>query len=368
MGAAGDGPSPPAPGSSPTAKTGGPSGILPASHWTAQTIDDDDNDSSLGDVDNVSSTASLSSSILEYRTINGRTFHSDRVTDGQYWTPNDERQNESMDINHHLLTLVLDGKLFLAPIKDDVQKVIDIGTGTGMWAIDFADQFPNANVIGTDISPIQPSWVPPNLQFQIDDATKEWTSRDNEFDFIHMRYLFGSVADWAALYRQAFRCCKPGGWIEDFEASTVMSSDDGSVKEGSPMNQWGKVFFEGGRKLGRPFTVLEDDLQRKGMEAAGFVNINVWDFKCPLTGWPKDKKLQEMGLYSQLALEQDVEGYVLYMWSQVMGWSNDEIHVYIAHLRKQLRDKNVHAFFRMRVVYAQKPEGKSDEGETAAAS
>lgn len=29
---------------------------------------------------------------------------------------------------------------------------------------DFADDHPGANVIGTDISPIQPKWVPPNLK------------------------------------------------------------------------------------------------------------------------------------------------------------------------------------------------------------
>lgn len=29
---------------------------------------------------------------------------------------------------------------------------------------DFADEFPEAEVIGTDISPIQPTWIPPNLK------------------------------------------------------------------------------------------------------------------------------------------------------------------------------------------------------------
>jgi methylase of polypeptide subunit release factors len=33
--------------------------------------------------------------------------------------------------------------------------VLDIGTGTGIWAIDFADEHPEAEVIGTDLSPIQ---------------------------------------------------------------------------------------------------------------------------------------------------------------------------------------------------------------------
>ena len=56
----------------------------------------EDNDSAYGD-DLASSTASLSTSILRYRTIHGRTYHSDKGS-ADYWTPNDERQNESMDI------------------------------------------------------------------------------------------------------------------------------------------------------------------------------------------------------------------------------------------------------------------------------
>lgn len=35
--------------------------------------------------------------------------------------------------------------------------MLDLGTGTGIWAIDFADEYPSANVIGTDLSPIQPT-------------------------------------------------------------------------------------------------------------------------------------------------------------------------------------------------------------------
>lgn len=46
-----------------------------------------------------SSTASIASSILEYRAINGRTYHSARhATD--YFTPNDEQHQESLDITY----------------------------------------------------------------------------------------------------------------------------------------------------------------------------------------------------------------------------------------------------------------------------
>jgi hypothetical protein len=59
--------------------------------------EDDDGDSAVGD-DVASSTASISSSILEYRKFQGRTFHSEKY-DVEYFTPNDEQQMESVDIS-----------------------------------------------------------------------------------------------------------------------------------------------------------------------------------------------------------------------------------------------------------------------------
>ncbi|KAH8879347.1 S-adenosyl-L-methionine-dependent methyltransferase [Thozetella sp. PMI_491] len=313
----------------------------------------DDRDSALGDEDRVSLMASLSSSILHYRTIHGRTYHSEKGN-AEYWGPNDARQNEALDIIHHMLTLVLDGKLFRAPIKDNVQRVLDIGTGT-----DFADQYPHAEVIGTDISPIQPLWLPPNLRFEMEDATQAWSYPADSFDFVHFRYLFGSFTDWSALYRQAFRCCKPGGYLEDVEASLFALSDDGSVAAGTPMGRWGNLFREGGEKLGRSFTVVDDDVQRRGMEEAGFTDVTVWDFKCPLGGWPRDRVLREIGLFCHLTLEQDLEGFVLYMFQFVLGWAEEDIHTYATGLRAQLNDRSVHGYFRIRFVHGKKPEASN---------
>ncbi|KAK4154797.1 secondary metabolism regulator LAE1 [Chaetomidium leptoderma] len=337
----------------------GPSNdILPGDHWTQQPVEpaaDNDGDSSY-DSDNASSTASLTSSILEYRTIQGRTYHSDRVSNGEYWGPNDDKQNVAMDIIHHGLMLALDGKLFKAPLDmHKVKKVLDVGTGTGLWAIDFADEYPDVEVIGTDISPIQPGWVPPNLFFEIEDMTQPWTFGENTFDFVHMRYLFGSVPDWNALFKEAYHALQPGGFIETLEADALIFAEDGTIADGSPLDQWGKVFIEGGKKFGRSFSVVNEDLQRKAIEAAGFTNIVQWDFNSPITGWSADKKLKEIGTYGHLSLEQDMDGMVLYMFKEVMGWSSPEIMAYIAHLRRQLRDKSVHPCCKLRMVYAQKP-------------
>lgn len=58
-----------------------------------------------------------------------------------------------------------------------------------------------------------------------------------------------------------------------------MQSDHIPLPEGSALGQWGKFFVEGGKKIGRTFTVLEDGVQRRAMEAAGFVDIEEYDFK-----------------------------------------------------------------------------------------
>lgn len=176
------------------------------------TVDQPDTDSAYGDEsDTQSDTTSLVSEVQNFKYENGRRYHSYRA--GEYVLPNDETEQDRQDILHHVRNLVLNGALFRAPLRADIHRALDIGTGTGIWAIDFADQFPTAEVIGTDLSPIQPSWVPPNLHFEVDDATAEWTfSRNKPFDFIHARDLGGSIGDWPALLRQAYEHLKPGGW------------------------------------------------------------------------------------------------------------------------------------------------------------
>jgi len=113
----------------------------------------------------------------------------------------------------------------------------------------------------------------------VDDITQEWTYPANTFDYIHMRWMVGSVAHWTALYKEIFRALKSGGTFEHKESSCVIQSDDGTVGPDSAIAQWGKVFLQAGKKFGRTFAVIEEDLQIKAMEAAGFVDVQVTNFK-----------------------------------------------------------------------------------------
>ena len=59
----------------------------------------------------------------------------------EYWGPNDDRQNNGLDIAHHFMVMLKGDRLFAAPM-DHPKRVLDIGTGTGIWAIDMADPAP----------------------------------------------------------------------------------------------------------------------------------------------------------------------------------------------------------------------------------
>jgi ubiquinone/menaquinone biosynthesis C-methylase UbiE len=54
-----------------------------------------------------------------------------------YLLPNDDKEADRLDMSHEMILTLMDRKLFLAPIGQHPQRVIDIGTGTGIWAIDF---------------------------------------------------------------------------------------------------------------------------------------------------------------------------------------------------------------------------------------
>lgn len=74
-------------------------------------------------------------------------------------------------MQYEVLQIVLDGRNYLAPFSKEnpPKKVLDIATGTGRWAIEMGDEFPQAEITGTDLSPIQPTCVPPNVTFYVED-------------------------------------------------------------------------------------------------------------------------------------------------------------------------------------------------------
>lgn len=145
---------------------------------------------------------SLSSSVRDYLFENGRRYH--RFREGRYNFPNDEAEQDREDMKHACVKMLCQNQLYFAPIdENNLQNVLDIGTGTGIWAIEFGDLFPSADVLGIDLSPIQPDWVPANVHFVVDDAESDWIYPPDHFDYIHTRHTVMAIKDWPKLYREA---------------------------------------------------------------------------------------------------------------------------------------------------------------------
>jgi len=262
--------------------------------------------------------------------------------------------------------MLQDDKLFNAPIDSNPQNILDVGTGTGIWAIDVADKYPSAQVIGTDISPIQPSWVPPNCKFEIEDCQLEWTFPENHFDFIYMRTLFGSIADWPALYKEAFKAIKPGGWFENFEFDNTVRSDSPIVAKDPDhvFHKWTSLLFEAAGKTGRGLEIAQDGRMKKHMEEAGFVGIVEKKWSVPVGGWSSDPKLKVVGQYNYLFCDQSLEGFAMYLLIQFMGWQYNEVQVLAAKMRAAMKDnKRLRPYYDVICVMGRKPESKGKEAE-----
>lgn len=93
-----------------------------------------------------------------------------------------------IDLQHELWLLLMKKRLSWAPLETEPRRVLDIGTGTGIWACDYAEAHPTAEVVGTDLSLIQPKYSPPNCHFVREDAEEEWV-HDSPFDYIHVRMM-----------------------------------------------------------------------------------------------------------------------------------------------------------------------------------
>ncbi|KAM0428955.1 hypothetical protein ACHAPT_006758 [Fusarium lateritium] len=293
---------------------------------------------------------SLASSVINYKYENGRRYHAFRA--GTYLLPNDDTEQDRMDLVHHIYRLLLGGKLFLAPFTKEPQRVLDLGTGTGIWAMDFADEYPSAEVIGTDLSPIQPKWTPPNCIFEVDDFEEEWVYR-KPFDFIHGRELEGCIANEDELFRRAFEHLAPGGYVEFQAAYTRWLSDDGTAEKAENAQTWLKTLLEGSAKFGKS---LEGAIGwKEKIEAAGFVDVQQQVLKLPIGSWPKDPKLKEMGKFQAIQQIQAVESYTPRVFSTVLGWKDEEIQAYVAKVRKDLRDPSIHLYIPIYFVWGRKP-------------
>ena len=71
------------------------------------------------------------------------------------------------------------------------------------------DLYPGASIVGVDLSPIQPEWVPPGVKFMVDDVESAWLRPLDHFDYIHGRHTVMAIKNWPQLMGRVFEYALP---------------------------------------------------------------------------------------------------------------------------------------------------------------
>jgi hypothetical protein len=186
------------------------------------------------------------------------------------------------------------------------------------------------------------SSVPPNCHFEVDDVEDEW-KYNHKFDYIHGRFLALCFKDTATVFQNAFDALTPGGYFEMQDALTLTCID--SSGEGTQLMRWVSLMIEVATKLGRDWAKVTK--YKSWMEEAGFVDVKETYFAWPTNIWPRGQHYKTLGVWAGADLKDGLEGFSMVALTRALGWTSEEVKALLADVRRDLDDRNIHAYLPM---------------------
>ncbi|KAI1488411.1 S-adenosyl-L-methionine-dependent methyltransferase [Biscogniauxia mediterranea] len=241
---------------------------------------------------------------------------------GKIFLPFDEDEQRRMETQHRLFRRCLNGALTATRLPLDVERILDLGSGTGVWPIEMAARYPQVQFQGIDISPIQrTSVVPPNVKFTIDDIENPWDCPSGSLDFIHGRSIAGGVRDWPALLRQAYEKLKPGGLLELTEIAISIHDFDGKFADAELCPGFLKLWRDLSKEVNMEFDPTPQATE--WLLEAGFEKIVQQTEILPLGNWAQDEKLKaQQNLMNEITSQHFVNhGGLMFA---TCGWERSE--------------------------------------------
>ncbi|ROW04808.1 hypothetical protein VMCG_04782 [Cytospora schulzeri] len=276
------------------------------------------------------------SSVLDEE--NGRTYAVHET--GEYYLPNDAAEQDRLDLQHKIFTLSMNGALYRAPIHSP-KNVLDIATGTGIWAIQFAREHPEANVVGTDLSMIQPLGVAENVQFFREDSEHADWNYPTPFDYIHLRCVLSCFDDHRTVIRKSFDNLNPGGWIELMDPVYYPHCGDGTLQH-SNLERLFQILDRAMTAIGKDLKVARN--YKQWLVEAGFVDVVEEVAPGPGNPWPTDPRAQEIGRWSMTNQYKGLRGMC---WKVLRhyGMEADEIEDIVRLALNDIRDTRIHFYW-----------------------
>ncbi|KAI5300871.1 hypothetical protein KEM56_002137 [Ascosphaera pollenicola] len=299
---------------------------------------------------------------------NGRKYHG--FHRGIYMFPCDEQEMERLDFLHNLITMARSRCLHEYPIQTPVDqnglpimrpiaRILDLGCGTGIWALKMAERYPSCAILGVDLAGMQPEKVPPNVEFLPHrDFEDPWFLGEDSWDMVRLSMGSGSVKSWENLYRKVHAHLRPEtGYFEqveiDFEPRWD-SEDRGhpGVTPDEPLGFWWSELKRATRLAERP---IAHNLNTEHMlKAAGFMNVEHRMIGLPLNPWPLVPREADLGRIYNLAFCDSLYALALAPLCRVLGYTPERVAHLAEHAYRQACDERCKAFNIIHIYTARK--------------
>ncbi|KAG7436546.1 Secondary metabolism regulator LAE1 [Fusarium oxysporum f. sp. raphani] len=300
-------------------------------------------DDGIGDDESICSLETIQSGDIKLETLWKRKYPINE------WQPHDDQRVLVWDLCHDIYSRLF--KICKTSIPSTYRRVLDIGTASGRWALDFADEHPGVEVTSIDLTPLAPNYVPPNLCFQVVKSLDLQTFKKSSQDFVHLRELKGRINNWVEFAREIFDVLKPGG-VAEFHERTIEFKANAELPEDSFMKEWGDLFRKAGAERGARFDVIESGILLSSLRAAGFSDIKEYTYDVPIEHWQKQG---EIGRLAWLECVCDIEGSIFRPAVKNSGWREDRCHMFAAGLRDELKKTTVKPYTTRVAVVCKKP-------------
>lgn len=303
--------------------------------------------------DSYSDTDALDSRLENFPYIEafGHKYHSS----GKIFLAFDESERERCEVQHKLYRHSLDGALTSTRLPLDTTRILDLGTGTGTWAIEMAARYPQAQITGVDVYPIQRrKGVPPNVKFEIDDVENPWSAADDSLDFVHARSIAGGVRDWPALLRQACTKLKPGGLFEMTEISIHVCDFDGKFAEAELCPEFLQLFRDMSERVGVDFS--PSPRVPEWLVDANFEKIVQRSEILPVGSWAQDEKMRTRQKLMNSILNKDyvLENHCSLLF-QTCGWTKEQFDALVPSFWQEIQAAQVRPYVTAVFTTARKP-------------
>ncbi|KAG8911011.1 hypothetical protein FRC01_005981, partial [Tulasnella sp. 417] len=151
---------------------------------------------------------------------NDRTFS--KQAGSLYSLPTDRKEHNRLDFQHEIMRLLLDDSIYPNPDVVDnaltaeanpTPNIVDLGTGSGVWAMEMARKFPHSKVLACDI--VLPEYpkesIPSNCCFEFLNINKDMEKLQPIFDVVHWRLVEPATVDSDLFFYDVARILRPGG-------------------------------------------------------------------------------------------------------------------------------------------------------------